>query len=91
MNKEITIAELKEKVGKKGVVRDPKVHEEVIYKVIDYAGTIGLCALALEFSPIKGPEGNIEYLLHLKKTAESSVLEQGAVEKIVALAHETLD
>ncbi|MCI8318351.1 MAG: TlyA family RNA methyltransferase [Lachnospiraceae bacterium] len=81
----------REKVGKKGVVRDPKVHEEVIYKVIDYAGTIGLCALALEFSPIKGPEGNIEYLLHLKKTAESSVLEQGAVEKIVALAHETLD
>ncbi len=81
----------REKVGKKGVVRDPKVHEEVIYKVIDYAQTIGLCALALEFSPIKGPEGNIEYLLHLKKADAPSALEEGAVEKMVALAHETLD
>ncbi len=57
----------REKVGKKGVVRDPKVHEEVIYKVIDYAAEIGFEIRDLEFSPIKGPEGNIEYLLHLRK------------------------
>lgn len=58
----------REKVGKKGVVRDPKVHEEVIYKVIEYASQIGMKSMDLEFSPIKGPEGNIEYLLHLQKT-----------------------
>ncbi len=57
----------REKVGKKGVVRDPKVHEEVIEKVIDFAATVGLESRELEFSPIKGPEGNIEYLLHLLK------------------------
>ena len=57
----------REKVGKKGVVRDPKVHEEVINKVVDYASSIGFDSVNLEFSPIKGPEGNIEYLLHLKK------------------------
>lgn len=59
----------REKVGKKGVVRDPKVHEEVIYKVINYAASIGLRSMDLEFSPIKGPEGNIEYLLHVQKCA----------------------
>ena len=57
----------REKVGKKGVVRDPQVHREVICKVIEYAASIGLQSLNLEFSPIKGPEVNIEYLLHLKK------------------------
>ena len=57
----------REKVGKKGVVRDPAVHEEVIEKVIDYARSIGFETLHLSFSPIKGPEGNIEYLLHIKK------------------------
>ncbi len=48
----------REKVGKKGVVKDPKVHEEVIEKVMEYAKSIGFAALHLEFSPIKGPEGN---------------------------------
>ena len=57
----------REKVEKKGVVRNPQVHREVICKVIEYAASIGLQSLNLEFSPIKGPEGNIEYLLHLKK------------------------
>ena len=57
----------KEKVGKKGVVRDPDVHEEVIRKVIDFADFIGFDILHLDFSPIKGPEGNIEYLVHLCK------------------------
>ena len=62
----------REKVGKKGVVRDPKVHEEVIYKVMAYASGIGFDCMDLEFSPIKGPEGNIEYLLHLKKVENVS-------------------
>ena len=60
----------REKVGKKGVVREKSVHEEVICKVIDYAVSIGFVVLNLEYSPIKGPEGNIEYLLHMRK-AES--------------------
>ncbi len=58
------------KVGKNGVVREPEIHEEVIRKVIDYADSIGFTVLHLEFSPIKGPEGNIEYLLHIQKAAE---------------------
>ncbi len=57
----------REKVGKKGVVRDQKVHEEVIEQVSSYASSIGFDCLDLNFSPIKGPEGNIEYLLYLKK------------------------
>lgn len=57
----------REKVGKKGVVRDQKVHEEVIQTVCDYASKLGFDCLDLNFSPIKGPEGNIEYLLYLKK------------------------
>ena len=83
----------REKVGKKGVVRDPKVHEEVIEKVIDFASTIGLESRELEFSPIKGPEGNIEYLLHLLKRPDAASVEPfaGNVQEIVAQAHGTLD
>ncbi|MDF2512697.1 MAG: yqxC [Herbinix sp.] len=57
----------REKVGKKGVVRDQKVHVEVIERVCEYAASIGFECLELNFSPIKGPEGNIEYLLYLRK------------------------
>ncbi|MBR5800655.1 MAG: TlyA family RNA methyltransferase [Lachnospiraceae bacterium] len=57
----------RDKVGKKGVVREKSVHEEVIRKIIDYADFIGFDILALDFSPIKGPEGNIEYLVHIQK------------------------
>jgi len=57
----------RDKVGKKGVVREYSVHEEVIHKVIDFAHMIGFDILHLEYSPIKGPEGNIEYLVHLCK------------------------
>ena len=60
----------REKVGKNGVVRDPAVHAEVIGKIVDYADSIGFEVLALEHSPIKGPEGNIEYLLYIRKKAE---------------------
>lgn len=60
----------REKVGKNGVVRDPQVHREVICKIMDYADLIGFRILHLEYSPIKGPEGNIEYLIHIRKESE---------------------
>ena len=61
----------REKVGKKGVVRDPAVHEEVIEMIAAYAVQNGFTLLHLDYSPIKGPEGNIEYLLHIRKDSES--------------------
>ena len=88
----------REKVGKKGVVREPAGHLEVIDMVIDYALSIGFEALNLEFSPIKGPEGNIEYLLYLQKhpedqEAEHAVRREAAADTkaVVAEAHQTLD
>lgn len=57
----------RDKVGKKGVVRDIKVHEEVIELLVSFAASIGFDCLALDYSPIKGPEGNIEYLLYMRK------------------------
>ena len=86
----------REKVGKKGVVREKSTHLEVINMVIDYAKEIGFAILSLEFSPIKGPEGNIEYLLHLKKqgdTADSNDLPECSVDpvKVVEEAHKELD
>ncbi len=57
----------REKVGKKGVVREKSVHIEVIETVMAFAKSIGFEVLNLDFSPIKGPEGNIEYLMHIKK------------------------
>ncbi|MDD3338958.1 MAG: TlyA family RNA methyltransferase [Lachnospiraceae bacterium] len=83
----------REKVGKKGVVRDPAVHREVIEKVIAYAKSIHFDMLHLEFSPIKGPEGNIEYLLHLQKITEDRLGESVLVDvdAVVAQAHADLD
>ena len=69
----------KEKVGKKGVVRDPEVHKEVIEKVIDFCLKIGFSVEGLDYSPIKGPEGNIEYLLLIKKTDDNSFDEEMAL------------
>ena len=60
----------REKVGKNGVVRDGAVHREVICKIVDYADLIGFKVCDLEYSPITGPEGNIEYLLYLEKRDE---------------------
>ena len=57
----------REKVGKKGVVRDPAVHREVIAKVMDFAALLHFSVLGLTWSPIKGPEGNIEYLIFIQK------------------------
>ena len=82
----------REKVGKHGVVREASVHKEVIDMVMNYAVSINFEVLNLEFSPVKGPEGNIEYLLHLLKHQSgeySSFLVYSG--EIVIKAHETLD
>ncbi|OUO81286.1 TlyA family rRNA (cytidine-2'-O)-methyltransferase [Blautia sp. An249] len=84
----------REKVGKKGVVREPAVHLEVIEKVIAFAAENGFQPVHLDFSPIKGPEGNIEYLLHLQKCPrETPVVLPETVNphEAVKKAHELLD
>ena len=81
----------REKVGKKGVVREKSTHHEVIEKVALYAQSIGFKILNIDFSPIKGPEGNIEYLIHLKKwpnPVEDALLEDLSL--VVDRAFETL-
>lgn len=83
----------REKVGKKGVVREPEIHEEVIRKIIDYADYTGFEVLNLDFSPVKGPEGNIEYLLHLRKNMEKikavgELTESGAEEALKGIVEE---
>ena len=78
----------KEKVGKKGVVRDPNVHKEVLDDFVSLTKEIGFHILGLTFSPVKGPEGNIEFLAHLTLTETESIEPDTAL--IVAQAHETL-
>lgn len=82
----------REKVGKKGVVRDPAVHKEVIEQVISYAKSISFEVRHLEYSPIKGPEGNIEYLLHIGKLPEGTFQDEMDVDIIqtVSNAHKEL-
>ncbi len=81
----------REKVGKKGVVRSPDTHVEVIEQIIDYARTNGFSVRDLTFSPIRGPEGNIEYLVELEKCqADSSVSDKIHIEETVRAAHSTL-
>lgn len=82
----------REKVGKKGVVREKSVHLEVIESVILYAVSIGFEPLHLDFSPIKGPEGNIEYLLHLQNHPQDERYEKlpFSPEDVVGKAHDTL-
>lgn len=77
-------------VGKKGVVRDPEVHRSVIRAVLAYSREIGFFPVGLTFSPIKGPEGNIEYLVHLVQSAESSALTKEKIDEIVDEAHKEL-
>ena len=79
----------KEKVGKKGVVRDPAVHREVLQGFLDTAASLGFTVRNLTFSPVKGPEGNIEFLGHLSKEAGTSFVPDCA--SIVSAAHEALD
>lgn len=80
----------REKVGKKGVVKDKAVHREVICKVMDFAADIGFQILDLSFSPIKGPEGNIEYLLYLQKNTELTEMKH-LIEGVVENAHAELE
>lgn len=81
----------REKVGKKGVVTDPKVHKEVVCKIMQFALDTEFSILGLDFSPIKGPEGNIEYLLYLcKKEPENKEVDETMVDAVVAAAHEGL-
>lgn len=81
----------REKVGKKGVVRDKKVHEEVINKIINLSDELSLAPIGLTFSPIKGPEGNIEYLIWLKKNGESQKDKLLAmVNDVIQKAHDDL-
>ena len=78
----------REQVGKKGIVRDSKVHVEVIENVIGYASDNGLYPHGLDFSPVKGTKGNIEYLLYLRKTESS---EEISPQEVVNIAHGELD
>ena len=82
----------REKVGKKGVVRDINVHREVIEMIVNYVRAQNLGILALDFSPIKGPEGNIEYLIYLDKSQTGMTEEEVAarLEEVVAQSHKIL-
>ena len=78
----------REEVGKKGVVRDSGVHCQVIRSILDFSPQIGLSVMGLDYSPIKGPEGNIEYICHMKNGCyESASID---VEALVNASHEAL-
>lgn len=81
----------REKVGKKGVVRDKNVHLEVIGQVVSFARGLGFHVLGLEYSPIKGPEGNIEYLMHIRKDGTGLQEEAADAAAVVEAAHAELD
>ena len=81
----------KEKVGKKGVVREPQTHREVLQMAQEYAMANHFTCAGLDFSPIKGPEGNIEFLLFVRHDQAPKPLPDGLIEQTVAAAHETLD
>lgn len=77
-------------VGKKGVVKDIKVHFEVIKTVLDFAREAGFFIAGLSFSPIKGPEGNIEYLAYLKKSECEDIITDEVISEVVSRSHNTL-
>lgn len=81
----------REKVGKKGVVRDKKVHQEVIEKILEFAPTLGLIPCGLTYSPVKGPEGNIEYLVWLVKDTEAKMPSGLSAAAVVEESHLALD
>lgn len=83
----------REKVGKKGVVKDPNTHIEVISKVVKFIKENNFIILGLDHSPIKGPEGNIEYLIYFSKANNINAheLDDDDIKKIVEIAHENLD
>lgn len=81
----------KEKVGKKGVVRDLSVHLEVVERIINLAIECGFSVKGLQFSPIKGPEGNIEYLIYLEKSEDPMIDDTVNAEELVSQSHTVLD
>lgn len=81
----------REKVGKKGVVRDKAVHEEVVERIIEFASQNGFFVKNLEYSPIKGPEGNIEYLVYIRKDETGGVDAAVDIKVVVDAAHGELD
>ncbi len=81
----------REKVGKKGVVKDPIVHIEVISQVVSTAKSLQLAPVDLTFSPITGPEGNIEYLLYLKNAPQQDYVDLGLIKSVVTEAHSNFD
>ncbi len=81
----------REKVGKKGVVREPETHREVLRMAQEYAMQNHFTCAGLDFSPIKGPEGNIEFLLFVRHDPEPKPLPDGLIEQTVNAAHDTLD
>ena len=81
----------REKVGKKGVVRDPSVHIEVVRDIYNFCLENGFDVLNLDYSPIKGPEGNIEYLIHLRKSDEPKSYTDITPEELVKSSHSQLD
>ena len=80
----------RDKVGKKGVVRDKGTHAEVIKTITDFAFDTGFSVLGLDFSPIKGPEGNIEYLMYLRKEQNNINAVKGKETEVAELSHNTL-
>lgn len=81
----------KENIGKKGVVRDKSVHAAVVENITSFAAENGFKVLGVDFSPIKGPEGNIEYLMYIEKTDIGEMLWQSSVIELVERSHENLD
>lgn len=82
----------REKVGKKGVVREPETHKEVILQAAGYAAVNGFSVLGLDYSPIKGPEGNIEFLLFVEKAKDEPILlQEELADQVVSAAHGALD
>ena len=84
----------REKVGKKGVVRDPAVHREVIEASFGYARQTGFAVLGLDFSPIRGPEGNIEYLMHIRReesAGDGQSFWETAISQVVEASHAALE
>ena len=81
----------REKVGKNGVVRDPATHREVLLRAMGYAVANGFGVRGLDFSPVKGPEGNIEYLMFVEKSDTPAAPGEDAAAAVVAASHQALD
>lgn len=81
----------RENVGKNGVVRDPAVHEAVVEMIVKFAADNGFSVLGVDFSPVKGPEGNIEYLMYIQKSSSPTIADGISPKELVKNSHEELD